>query len=129
MGPHEADPSTKILLKSLLQNANVAALAQKLRKPGSFSPISSPQLPVDLASWSGKSHFPPAWQPGVPQCGAGDVESLQSVGVSFWTLINLPWGSKAGVKYRMLLMCPGAGQDLLDTRLWMQIPYLSNEIY
>jgi len=57
------------------------------------------------------------------------MESLQSTVVSFLNLINLPLGSKAGVKYRMLLMCPGAGQDLLGTRLWMQIPYLSNKIY
>lgn len=57
------------------------------------------------------------------------MESLQSVVVSFLNLINLLLGSKAGVKYRMLLMCPGAGQDLLDMRLWMHIPYLFDKIY
>ena len=57
------------------------------------------------------------------------MEPLQSVVVSFLNLINLLLGFKAGVKYRMLLMCPGAGQDLLDAMLWMHIPYLSNKIY
>lgn len=57
------------------------------------------------------------------------MEPLQSAVVSFLNLLNLPLGSKADVKYRMLLMCPGAGQDLIGTRLWMHIPYLSNKIY
>lgn len=45
------------------------------------------------------------------------MEPLQSAVVSFLNLINLLLGSKAGVKCRMLLMCPGAGQDLLHVRI------------
>lgn len=43
--------------------------------------------------------------------------------------LNLPASSKAGVKYRMLLMRTGAGQDSLNTRLWMHIPYLTDKTY
>lgn len=49
--------------------------------------------------------------------------------VAFLNIINFLLDSQAGVKYRMLLMCPGTGQDLLDTRFCMHIPYLSNKIY
>lgn len=49
--------------------------------------------------------------------------------VSFLNLINLLAGSKAGVKYRMLLMRPGARQDLLNKRLRLHIPYLIDKIY
>lgn len=87
------------------------------------------QSPVDLPSCSGKSHFPSAWQLGVSQCRAGNAEPLQSAVAPLLNPINLPLGSEAGVKYRMLLVCPGAGQDLLRARLWMHISYLSPEIY
>lgn len=87
------------------------------------------QSPVDLPSCSGKFHFPSAWQLGVSQCRAGNAEPLQSAVAPLLNPINLPLGSEAGVKYRMLLVCPGAGQDLLCARLWMHISYLSPEIY
>lgn len=103
------------LLEFLLRNENVAGLAQNCPKPGSFPP-------VGLASCSGKSHFPSAWQLGV-------FSSLCKAWRPFLNPINLPLGSKAGVKYRMLLVCPGAGQDLLHARLWIHISYLSPEIY
>lgn len=71
-------------------------------------------------------HLPGNWE--CLSAGQG-VLSLCKAWRPFLNAINLPLGSQAGVKYRMLLVCPGAGQDLLHARLWMHISYLSPEIY
>lgn len=99
----------------------MAGLAQKCPKPGSF-----PQWTFPAALGNLIFHLPGNWE--CPSAGQG-VLSLCKEWRPFLNPINLPLGPKAGVKYRMLLVCPGAGQDLLHVRLWMHISYLSPEIY